>query len=174
MYRLNDYCLRTIERKDLEWVRIMHNSPDVLCMLTDTSFVTEKQQTLWFEKLSAGNTSKRLVLEYNNKNIGLARLDDIDNSNKSICIGLDILKEYRGQGNGFMGFKTLLEYCFKELNMNRTWLLVIENNKPAINLYNKLGYVVEGRQRQRLYRDRKYLDYIMMSLLREEYNDQNV
>jgi RimJ/RimL family protein N-acetyltransferase len=170
MYCSNNYCFRVIEEKDLEWARILHNSPEVLYMLTDTSFVNEKQQQKWFEKISLDNSSRRLIIEFNNERIGIARLDDIDYINNSICVGLDIHKKFRGKGHGFKSFKVLLKYCFDELNMNRVWLLVADFNTKAFNLYKKLGFKEEGRQRERLYRNGKYNDYIMMSIIHSEYN----
>jgi RimJ/RimL family protein N-acetyltransferase len=53
--------------------------------------------------------------------------------------------------------------------MNRLWLLVLENNKVALSLYRKAGFVEEGRQRKAIFRDGRYLDYLMMSILRSEY-----
>ena len=162
MYCLKDYCFRTIEKKDIEWVRILHNSPEVLFMLTDTNFINEKQQEIWFEKISLSKTSKRFIIEYNNKKIGVIRLDDIDLLNKSICVGLDINKNFRRKGHGLNSFNVLLKYCFEELNMNRIWLLVADFNTKAFNLYKKLGFIEEGRQRERLYRNGEYHDYIMI------------
>lgn len=169
MYTKNDYLFRIMEKKDLEWLRLMHNDPEVLYMLTDTIMITELQQELWYESISKSKISKRLVLEYEKNNIGLARLDEIDFSNRSICVGLDIKKEYRGRGHGKNGFKLMLDYCFYELNMHRAWLLVAEFNEKAFNLYKKLGFIEEGIQRERLFRNGKYHNYIMMSILEEEY-----
>lgn len=169
MYQKGDYSYRIIEERDIEWLRVLHNDPEVLYMLTDTSMISEKQQIAWFESISRSLKSKRLVLEFQDANIGLARLDDIDNINRSICVGLDISKEHRGKGHGYNGFKLMLDYCFFELNMNRTWLLVASFNKKAIKLYKKLGFTEEGIQRERLFRNGKYYDYIMMSILEKEY-----
>jgi len=169
MYRKNNYCLRIIEEKDLEWSRQLHNDPDVLYMLTDTTIIGERQQKNWFEDLSKSSKSKRLVLEYDGQRIGLVRLDDIDFINRSICVGLDIDKSYRGKGHGNNGFRLVMEYCFHELNMHRLWLLVAEFNTVAYNLYKELGFREEGRQRERLFRKSKYYDYIMMSILRGEF-----
>jgi diamine N-acetyltransferase len=55
--------------------------------------------------------------------------------------------------------------------MNRLWLLVLENNEPAKNLYKKMGFVNEGVQRQAIFKEGQYHDYIMMSLLRGEYEN---
>ena len=55
--------------------------------------------------------------------------------------------------------------------MNRLWLLVLENNEPAKNLYKKMGFVNECVQRQAIFKEGQYHDYIMMSLLRGEYEN---
>jgi RimJ/RimL family protein N-acetyltransferase len=169
MYKRGDYLFRILEKKDIEWARLLHNDPEVLNMLTDTNFVNEYQQAAWFENLCLSSKSKRLVIELNKEKIGLIRLDEIDHINKSICVGLDIVRDYRGKGYGKNAFLLLLDYVFNELNMNRAWLLVAEFNERAYNLYKKIGFVEEGRQRERLYRFGKYYDYIMMSILKKEY-----
>ena len=172
MFSMNGYRFRPINKKDLEWARILHNSEDVLSMLTDTTIVSKRKQIVWFKKLSKSIISQRLVIEYQNDRIGLIRLDDIDNNNKSICVGLDIDKKFRGKGHGYNSFNILLKYCFDILEMNRAWLLVADFNKIAYNLYKKLNFIVEGVQRERLYRKNKYHDYIMMSILKSEYKKE--
>ena len=169
MYCSGKYNIRIIEAKDIDWARKLHNDPEVLFMLTDSTFVSEIQQKVWYERLSLSNSSRRYVIEYEGENIGLIRLDDIDLLNRSICVGLDIKKKYRRNGHGYHSFKLLIKYCFDELNMNRIWLLVASFNINAIGLYNKLGFKEEGRQRERLFRNGKYSDYIMMSILRSEF-----
>ena len=169
MYYNNGYIFRILEENDIEWARKLHNDPSVLYMLTDTSFISEKQQKIWFEKISLSPTSKRYIIEFEDQKIGLVRIDDIDYLNKSICVGLDIHKEFRGMGHGFQSFRLLLKYCFDELNMNRVWLLVLSINVPAIKLYRKIGFKEEGVQRERLFRGGKYHNYIMMSILHSEY-----
>ena len=170
MYKSGKYSFRVIEESDIEWARNLHNSPDVLFMLTDATFVNEMQQKKWYEKLLSSYTSQRLVIEHEDNSVGIVRLDDIDLINKSICIGLDIDKNYRRKGHGYRSFELLIRYCFDELNMNRVWLFVASFNFKALGLYNKLGFIEEGRQRERLFRDGKYSDYIMMSILRSEYH----
>ncbi len=169
MFKSGEYLLRILEKFELEWARELHNDPEVLTMLTDASFINETQQIKWYESLCTSTKSKRLVIEYNGEKIGLVRLDDIDQVNQSICVGLDIAKVYRGQGHGKKSFKVLLEYVFHELNMNRAWLLVAEFNERAYKLYKSLGFIEEGRQRERLYRFGRHYDYIMMSILKKEY-----
>jgi len=170
MFKSDEYSLRTLEKNEIEWARELHNDPEVLTMLTDTTFINEAQQIKWYESLCASTRSMRLVIEYKGEKIGLIRLDEIDHINQSICVGLDIAKGFRGYGHGKKSFEMLLKYVFHELNMNRAWLLVAEFNERAYKLYKSLGFTEEGRQRERLYRFGRYYDYIMMSILKKEYN----
>ena len=173
MYCKEGYVLRIIEKADLEWVRLMHNSPDVLYMLTDTTMINSNQQQKWFDFLTSSNKSDRLIIEFNEDKIGIVRIDDLDFRNRSVCIGLDIEKKYQHKGHGRNCLNILLKYCFEELNMNRVWLLVASFNVNAIELYKKTGLIVEGKQRERLYRNGNYHDYLMMSILRAEYLKRN-
>ena len=122
--------------------------------------------------MSKNRTSQRLIILFDGKRIGVVRLDDIDYQNKSICIGLDIEKKYRSKGHGYSSFNVLLKYCFNELNMNRVWLFVTTFNDKALGLYQKLGFQEEGRQRERIYRNGHYHDYVMLSILNNEYHSQ--
>jgi len=79
--------------------------------------------------------------------------------------------QYRNKGYGKKVYDLILKFCFNYLNFNRIWLLVIENNEIALNLYKKKGFKEEGRMREAIYRHEKYYDYIMMSILKEEYKN---
>lgn len=158
--------------KDLEWARELHNDPEVLRMLTDPREVDEEQQRSWFKRLLETSSSSRVVVKDPNKDgakIGLIRIDSLDHNNKSVCIGLDIHKDFRGKGYAKRIYWDLFALYFKVMGFNRIWLLTAEYNETAIALYTKLGFKVEGRQRQSLFRDGKYHDCICMSILREEY-----
>jgi RimJ/RimL family protein N-acetyltransferase len=55
------------------------------------------------------------------------------------------------------------------MNLNRIALDVYAFNERAIASYVKAGFVEEGRRRQDLYKDGGYIDVVMMSLLREDW-----
>jgi RimJ/RimL family protein N-acetyltransferase len=48
--------------------------------------------------------------------------------------------------------------------------MVLSFNDIALDLYMKMGFIEEGVQRQAIYRNGQYIDYIMMSLLKDECN----
>lgn len=74
-----------------------------------------------------------------------------------------------GQGFGSEAVGLMLKFGFAELNLNRVYLSVADDNVRAIRCYEKCGFVPEGRLRQAEYRHGVYHDILMMSVLRAEW-----
>lgn len=49
--------------------------------------------------------------------------------------------------------------------MHRIYLTVLENNKNAYNLYKKIGFKEDGVLRDAIFKNGKYCNLIMMSIL---------
>lgn len=75
------------------------------------------------------------------------------------------------KGFGSEATMLLLEYGFAKLNLNSIQLGVNAENKRAIRTYEKCGFVHEGVRRQFVYRNKRYYDTVMMSVLRDEFLD---
>ena len=67
----------------------------------------------------------------------------------------------------------ILRFAFDELNLHRVSLNVFEYNQRAIRSYEKVGFVVEGREREFLRRTGQCWDMIFMCILREEWEQKN-
>ena len=65
----------------------------------------------------------------------------------------------------------MIEYAFEETQTNRLWLDVYPDNPAGIHLYESLGMHRDGVLRQNYKAERGYLDQIIYSLLREEYEN---
>lgn len=168
---VSDLEIRLLERCDLEAARRLHNDDGTLMWLTDIRHVSEAEQEAWFESVSRSRSSRRYtVLEVSSgKFAGLFRLDQLDLQNGTACVGLDIGAAFRGRGYSKTVFGYFFNYLFNEMGLNRLYLVTIETNTVAINLYRKLGFVEEGRHRQALWRDGARRDLLQFGLLRSEY-----
>lgn len=75
-----------------------------------------------------------------------------------------------GKGIGTDTMSLILEFAFNELNLHRVYLQVFSFNERAIKLYEKIGFIHEGKFRQALYRTGKWHDIVIMSILKNEYS----
>ena len=57
----------------------------------------------------------------------------------------------------------ILDYAYKTNEITKIELLVHENNQPALNLYEKLGFFKEGIIHRYFYIDGQYYNGIQMA-----------
>ena len=151
-----------ISALDIEAVRNLHNQESILSQLSDNTFITTEMQEDWFSVISKSNKSFRLICRQkaNNALVGVFRIDNFDSLNRSAMIGLDISEEFRRQGYAYEIYQYFINYFFTIKKYNRLYLNTLENNFNAINLYEKLGFQIEGRQFKSIFRNGKYLDLL--------------
>lgn len=166
------FSIRYAGEEDLSFITEIRLDPEVQDNVGTLLITNKQKQKEWFNKTCADSTKMYLIFEETgliDDKIGYVRMTDIDYVNKSVCVGADIYKNYRGKGYTKNLYPLIFDLCFNKLNMNRLWLFVLETNERAIYVYKKMGFKEEGRQRKAIYKNGKYLDYIMMSIIREEY-----
>jgi RimJ/RimL family protein N-acetyltransferase len=104
------------------------------------------------------------------KMIGSCGFFSLDGRNRSSEFGIMIGdKSYWNQGYGTEAVRLLVQHGFNTLNLNRIFLRVLENNPRAIRAYEKAGFTHEGRQRQAEFKDGKYINLLVMSILKDEF-----
>lgn len=173
-----DFKLRFVEEEDLNFLSEIRKDPEVEKNLGTFAMLNKLKQREWFYSMCKDETKMYCIFENKIKGflqkkiqkIGYVRIINIDQQNKSMCVGGDIHKEFRNKGYSKEMYKLIFELGFEKLNMNRLWLLVLADNKRAKHIYEKMGFIEEGRQRQAIFKNGEYRDYIMMSILKDEYN----
>jgi RimJ/RimL family protein N-acetyltransferase len=74
----------------------------------------------------------------------------------------------RNRGIGSEATRMVLDYTFQATNLNRIELEVYAFNPRARHVYERNGFVYEGRRRAALKFDGDYVDAIVMSVLRSD------
>ncbi|MBS1802100.1 MAG: GNAT family N-acetyltransferase [Acidobacteria bacterium] len=82
---------------------------------------------------------------------------------KRIVVGMP----ERGLGRRIL--QEIKRVCFLELHAHRLFLDVFEDNSRARHLYESLGFRYEGIMRQAAYREGRWFDLHLMSMLESEY-----
>ena len=100
-------------------------------------------------------------------NIGFNSLDMVNrNGVLGVLIGNP---KHQRKGYGTEALKLILDYGFSFLNLRNISLNVFEYNKPAYNLYKKIGFKEVGRLRKAVEIMGKTYDVIIMDMLKEEF-----
>ena len=164
--------IRLLERRDLEEVRRLHNHDETLLRLTDLSHVSEMQQDAWFQAVSSSRTSRRYVgrRRADEAFVGVFRLDRLDPWNRNAYVGADVVPAMRRQGYAEEMFAYFLRYLFSQCGLNRVALATLASNTAALELYRKLGFLEEGREREAIFRDGRFQDLVLMGLLAEDWH----
>ena len=168
--------LRRPEREDLLRFRDWLNDPEVRRHLSLACPVGLSDEEQWFEdQFRQEPATRSYVIEAPRAPeewapIGVVGFKGLDWRNRQVEFGLFIGdKTLWDGGYGTDATRTLVRFAFRELNLNRVHLRVYEDNVRAIRCYEKVGFKAEGRLRQDLFRDGRYLDTVVMGLLREEF-----
>jgi Acetyltransferases, including N-acetylases of ribosomal proteins len=115
-----------------------------------------------------------ITLKPEDKPIGKILLTRIDRKEDSMDITRIYIgdEEYRNKGYGEEALRTILEYAFINLHMERVTIDHFEKNKRADYLYQKIGFQNEGLMRNAGKKNGKYVNLQLMSMLRSEYYDK--
>jgi L-phenylalanine/L-methionine N-acetyltransferase len=79
---------------------------------------------------------------------------------------MSVHDDHCGRGIGAALTAALVDVADNWLNLKRLELTVYVDNEPAIRLYKKFGFEVEGTRRADSFRDGKFVDVLMMARVR--------
>jgi RimJ/RimL family protein N-acetyltransferase len=164
--------LRPITADDLPQLMVWFNDPE-LRGLTGEIFPTDPRGMEEFlERIH--NDKERVwfavVLQENDRLVGetglLRMFPAWRTTDLSIILGDP---EAWGKGYGREVMELMLDYAFGTLNFHRVAIGVVGTNERALKFYERIGFKREGIQRDGYFFDHHYQDFVMMSLLEEEY-----
>jgi len=154
----------------LNWI----NNREQMLLNAPYKPVTEKQHKFWLESIQNRNDIFifGIHLLESNRLIGSCQLRSINYIHRSTKLQIRIGEVFQqGQGYGTETIHSLLNFAFKDLNLNRVHLHVFSTNTIALHVYKKVGFIHEGLLRKAAHINGTYIDIIVMSILREEYAD---
>lgn len=120
-----------------------------------------------------GRNGTHFAIETDGKYIGSCALFHFDTIAGACELGIGIGdREYWGKGYGRDAVRVLLDYAFRLRNLHKVWLRVNGDNERAIRSYRATGFREEGRLRQHVWSNGKYIDFVYMGILRDEWEKQ--
>ena len=106
-----------------------------------------------------------IVVKKGDIHIGNIKIDPINFKHHSGGYGILIgNKKFWGYGYGKEASNLVIKHCFDDLNLKKIILGVNAENKVAVKLYKTLGFVQEGRLKDHLNFEGKYVDLLRLSI----------
>lgn len=104
--------------------------------------------------------------------IGMVSLIKIDYDNKKAEIGYWLGKKYWGRKIMKEAIKLLLDFGFKKLKLVRIYARVMHPNTSSARLLEKAGFKYEGRMRKTTFKNGKWMDDLIYSILSSEFKSK--
>lgn len=163
--------LRTVRDEDHDDIVAIETDPEGQRLANDDPpLATPAEVREWLSGVLAKDTVHLFAVE---------RLDDggflgtcgigVDARSRVGEVGISLRRSSWGTGVGTDAMRVLVQIGFSELNLERIWLAVFSTNERAMASYRKLGFVEEGRWREDVWREGRYVDQVVMAVLREDW-----
>lgn len=164
--------LRAREPEDAPLLFQWFNDPEVTEHLAMRYPLSMKSEREFIESVSSpGYAHAGFAVETLADHRLIGGVDLLNASPENRCASLGIAIGDKASWDGGYGTDTMRTVCrfgFEMMNLHRIQLEVYANNERARHVYEKVGFVLEGRRRQALYKYGSYHDVLVMSLLEGE------
>ena len=116
----------------------------------------------------------RLIIEYQNKIIGMVNYYWENQKTRWLDVGIDIYDpDYWKRGLGTEALTLWITHLFNVFDIGRIGLRTWSGNQRMMRCAEKLGMKLEGRLRRCRYYQGHYYDSISYGVLKEEWNERS-
>ena len=164
--------LRPLAKEDLVYLRKWSDDAEIRGLTGEVTSMSQADCERFLEEVYDDSSREWfvVVIKKNNQVIGEAGLLRMfpawRTTDMSVIIGE---KEEWGKGYGTETILLLLDRAFRQLDFHRVAIGVVGFNERAIRFWEKVGFRKEGIERDGYYYDHKYYDFVMMSILEDEF-----
>ena len=160
--------IRHAEPGDLEAIHQIYIQPKVVWGTLQLPYSPVERQRQRLSQPEDGSFT--LVACVDGEVVGHLKLRTFPNSPRQKhvgSIGMSVHDQWQGKGVGTALMEAAVDFADQWLNLSRLALSVCTDNEPAIRLYKKFGFEIEGTMRREVFRDGRFIDVYLMARLKE-------
>ena len=171
----NRIYLRALEPDDYKVTVEWRKDEDIENMVGGPKyFVSSEKEKEWVKNCIFDNSRFVLgiCLKESDKLIGTVNIQEIDWINRSCHVPI-LIGDKAEWSKGYATEARMLafKFAFDERGMERVWATIMDTNMASVKMHEKCGYKQEGIQRRAVFKDGRFHDLIMMSILKEEFKE---
>ena len=164
--------MRPLEKEDMLKLRAWCNDPETRALTGEVTPMNQAAAEQFFERVQTDANRVWFVVVENETGevIGEAGLLRIFHPWRTADLTI-ILGEHsaRGKGYGHEAILLLMDYAFGALALHRLSIGVVGFNARALCFYESVGFKREGIQRDGYFHNHTFSDFVMMSILEDEF-----
>jgi len=168
--------LRALRSEDAQLTWKWRNLPEVREMYAGHPFyVNPEKEQQWYQKILTSDypiASFGIEIVELEKLVGVCFLKDINYIHRTAEYSIFMIdKAYENRWYLRHAYFQGLDFAFYDLNLNRVWAKIYEYNRKALGLIQYFGFKKEGVIRQSAYKNGKYVNEVILSILKDEYDN---
>ncbi|ROL75584.1 GNAT family N-acetyltransferase [Pseudomonas vranovensis] len=160
--------LQRCTEQHVEGLTALYNDPQVARQVLQMPYQSPE---IWRKRLSLDNERMLfLVALHQDEVIGSCSLEQYARIRRAHCggIGMGVAPAWQGKGVGSRLLEAVLEVADNWMGLQRVELTVYTDNHPALALYKRFGFAVEGQLIDYAMRDGELIDVYSMARLRRQ------
>lgn len=163
--RLEGLTIRAAHPADAEAITALANMPGYRHGTLRMPFQRVDETRKWVDNPAPGSIA--LVATSDGRIVGNGGINPFQGRRShAASIGMGVHDDFIGHGVGSALLGEMLKAADNWLNIRRIELTVYTDNAPAMALYRKFGFEVEGQLRDFAFRDGSYIDAYAMARIR--------
>lgn len=164
--------LRPLESEDLLFVHHLDNNALVMRYWFEEPYEAFVELVELYNKHIHDQSERRFIIEFKQEKAGLIELTEINHIHRRAEFSIIIDPTKQGNGLATPAVKLAIDYAFSVLNLYKLYLIVDEENKKAIHIYEKLGFRFEAKLINEYFSNGLYRNVIRMCMFQHEYFEQ--
>ncbi len=159
--------LRALEPADLDRSLAWVNDPEITRFTGTLYPISMAQEQEWYARLQHDAAQRVFALvDREGRHVGNGGFRDIQTVPRKAELWIYLGdKSAQNAGLGTAAIQELVRFGFERMNLHRIWVRVFAYNERARRAFEKAGFEPEGRLRDDVFRDGRYHDTHVLSLL---------
>jgi RimJ/RimL family protein N-acetyltransferase len=168
--------LTELDFANSEAIRAWLNDPEVYkYLMVGHTPISKEDERRYYEAQAISSDSRNfeIHLAEDGRYIGNVGVKGIHPVHRRAELGIAIgSKKDWGKGYGFDAIVACLRYAFDTLGLHTVKIRAHQDHVRALDLYRRVGFVDVGRERETVFQEGRFADYVVLDIVDREFRER--
>ena len=172
--KVDDFLIRKLKKSDASSLYKNVKDKEIVRYTLNIPHPYQKKDAAEFigRSIKEWNEGKSYVfgIEIDKEIVGICSINNIDKESRHGTLGYWLGKKYWGQKFMSKAAKAVVDFGFKELKLHRIEVTHFAENIASQKIIQKLGFKLEGKEREKIFRFGRWHDHLLYGLLEQDFS----